>query len=141
MLSDPLADMLARIKNAYLARHQRAKIPYSKIKEQIGKILVKEGYLEKLKINPAARLPDGQAGGEKLKIKQIVINLKYKDGQPAMSNFKRISKPGVRIYKKSKKIPYPPSLGVTLVSTPQGIMTGQQARKKKIGGEIICQVW
>lgn len=130
MLSDPIADMLARIKNAYQARHKTVAVPYSKIKEKIGEILVKEGYLSKSK---------GQ--GPKVKVKKLIYKLKYPDGKPAMSGFKRISKPGVRIYQKSKKILPAPSLGITLVSTPKGVMTSRLARKKKLGGEIICQVW
>lgn len=130
MISDPIADMFARIKNAYQARHKTVAVPYSKIKEKIGEILVKEGYLNKFK---------GQR--PKAKVKKLIYKLKYPDGKPAMTSFKRISKPGVRIYQKSKKIPLAPSLGMTLVSTPKGVMTSQLARKKKLGGEIICQVW
>ncbi len=134
MISDPISDMFIRIKNASQARHKTAAIPYSKIKEKIGEILEKEGYIKKFKINPPA-------GGEKLKIKRIVCELKYQNNQPALTGFKRISKPGVRIYQKSKKIPPAPIFGLTLVSTPKGVMTGRLARKKKLGGEIICQIW
>lgn len=125
MVSDPIADMLTRIKNASLARHRTLSVPYSRIKEEIGKILVKEGYLKRMeKVQP-----------------KLNLTLKYENNQPLLNNFKRVSKPGIRVYKRIDKIPYPPGPGLTIVSTPQGLMTGSQARKKKIGGEIICHIW
>lgn len=127
MVSDPIADMLARIKNAYLAGHKTVEIPCSRIKEEIGKILVKEGYLK------TQKTPKPQ---------KIVCGLKYEGGKPVMSDFKRVSKPGRRVYVGWKKIPRTLSgYGLTIVSTPKGLMTDKEARKKKLGGELICQVW
>lgn len=131
MVSDPIADMLTRIKNAYLARHQMVAIPYSKIKEAIGKILVKEGYLKKCEISNG-----------KSKTKKIVCELKYKEGKPILENFIRVSKPGRRVYARWEKVPRSLSgFGTTIISTPKGLMTDKEARKKKLGGEVICQVW
>ena len=132
MVTDPIADMLARIKNAYLSHHQMVTIPYSQIKEKIAKVLVKEGYLKNLKTEKQ----------ENKKIKNIVCELAYKNGQPVLHSLKRASKPGRRVYVGWKKIPRTISgYGVTIVSTPEGVMTDKEARKKKIGGEIICQVY
>lgn len=160
MISDPIADMLARIKNAYQARHKTVIIPHSKIKEKIGEILMKEGYIKKMAVVSADKklaIAETQKKRKRGKSSaspknsaltrfqgkhpKLMVTLKYPDGQPALTGFKRISKPGVRIYQKSKKIPPAPSLGMTLVSTPKGVMTGRLARKKKLGGEIICQIW
>lgn len=131
MVTDPIADMLTRIKNAYLAYHRTVEIPYSKMKEEMGKILVKEGYLKKCQIS-----------NDKLQIKKIVCELGYKDEKPVFENFERVSKPGRRIYARWNRIPRTLSgYGITIVSTPKGIMTDKEARKKKLGGELICKVW
>jgi len=127
--------MLTRIKNAYLARHQAVEIPYSKIKEKIAAILTKEGYIKKFKIQSAGRRT-------KSKIKKIVCGLQYKSGEPVLDDLKRISKPGRRVYVRWSKIPRSLSgYGITIVSTAKGLMVGQEAKKKKLGGEVICQVW
>lgn len=140
MVSDPIADMLTRIKNAYLSRHQRVEVPYSKVKEKIGKILVAEGYLKKCQISISKK--SREAGNDKCQTKKIVCQLVYKDGKPAFTDFKRASKPGRRIYARWGKIPRTISgYGTTIVSTSKGIMTDKEAREKKLGGEIICKVW
>lgn len=129
VMTDPIADMLATIKNGYLANKNQLLIPYSKIKEGLAQILVKEGYLEKLKI-------------ENLKFKILKLTLKYEGKKPAFSEVIRISKPGLRRYVGSAKIPkvkYGP--GITIVSTPAGLLTGSEAKKKNLGGEVICQIW
>jgi len=132
MTTDPIADILIRIKNAYLARHKTVEIPYSKMKVKIGKILVKKDYLESLKIQ---KIKDS-------KFKKIVCKLKYQAGEPAFENIKRVSKPGRRIYVHWNKIPRTLSgYGTTIVSTSKGIMVDKEARKKKLGGEVICKVW
>lgn len=132
MVSDPIADMLARIKNAYLARQPAVEIPYAKIKEEIGKILVKEKYLKNQKTENL----------KNQKTKKIVCELKYQEGKPALSDFVRVSKPGRRVYAGWKKIPRTLSgYGITIVSTPEGVMTDNQARKKKLGGEVICKIY
>lgn len=131
MITDPIADMLIRLKNAYLAGKEVVEIPYSKMKEDIAKVLVKEGYLRNLTIST-----------NDSKIKIIKLELKYKNKKPAIEEVKQISKPGVRIYAKAKKIPRVKfGFGITIVSTPQGIMTDKEARKRNLGGEVICQIW
>jgi len=129
MINDPIADFLIRIKNGYLAKKTEVSVPYSKIKENLGKILVEEGYLEKLKIK-----------NEKLKI--IELTLKYEGKRPALTDVQRVSKPGLRIYVDKTKIPKVlGGLGITIISTPKGLMTDKEARKKGLGGEVICKVW
>jgi len=129
VVNDPIGDMLIRVKNGYLARKEVVEVPYSKIKEEIAKLLVKEGYFKKFKI-------------ENLKFKILKLELKYEGKRPALEGVKRISKPGVRIYAKAGEIPKVKyGFGITVVSTPKGIMTDKEARKNNLGGEIICQVW
>lgn len=131
MLSDPIADMLTRIKNGYQARKDVVLLPWSKIKEEIGQILLKEGYLKDMK-----------SKGTKAKDKVLELELKYEGRKPALNEIKRISKPGLRIYAKVTKIPRVRfGFGITIVSTPKGLMIGKEAKKKKLGGEIICQIW
>lgn len=128
-MTDPIADFLIRIKNGYLAGKKQVEVPYSKIKEKIAQILVKEGYLKEFKI-------------ENLKFKILKLTLKYEGKKPALEEVRRISKPGLRIYAKAKKIPAVRfGFGITIVSTSSGLMTLSQARKKNLGGEVICQIW
>ena len=135
MLSDPIADLLSGIKNAYLVDKEGIEVPYSKIKENLTKILVKKGYIKSSKSNPPA-------GGQSSNKKTLILTLKYKDKKPVLTNIKRISKPGVRIYVKKEKIPRVLSgLGTVILSTPKGLMTGKEARKKGLGGEVICEIW
>jgi len=139
MISDPIGDMLIRVKNGYLARKDIVEVPYSKMKEEIAKLLVKEGYLKNVKCQ--TRLPDGQVSNVKWK-KTLVLTLKYQGKRPAIEEVKRISKPGVRIYAKAGEIPKVKyGFGITIVSTSKGIMIDSQAKKKNLGGEVICQVW
>ena len=129
VVNDPIGDMLIRIKNGYLARKDVVEVSYSKMKEEIAKLLVKEGYLKKFKI-------------ENLKFKILKLELKYEGKKPVIEGVKRISKPGVRIYAKAGEIPKVKyGFGITIVSTSKGIMTGREAKKKNLGGEVICQVW
>ena len=133
MISDPIADLLTRIKNAYLADKKTVSVPYSKTKENLVKILVKKGFIEKIKIESLPR-------SKKLKI--IKVALKYQDKKPVLTGVKRVSKPGVRIYVKRDKIPRVlGGLGIVILSTSQGLMTGEEARKKGLGGEVICKIW
>ena len=132
VVNDPIGDMLARIKNGYLARKNVVEVPYSKMKEEIAKLLVKEGYLRNVKC---------QMTNGKWK-KTLVLTLKYEGGRPAIEEVKRVSKPGVRIYAKAREIPKVKyGFGITIISTSKGIMTDKEARKKNLGGEVICQVW
>lgn len=134
MLSDPIADMLTRIRNGYLAHKGQVLIPYSKIKEKIANVLVKEEYLKKVK-------------SQKSKIKNkeyktLICQLKYKNKEPAIKKIIRISKPGLRVYTGRKKLPKVlGGMGLAIISTPEGIMSDSEARKKGIGGEVICKVW
>lgn len=131
MVSDPIADMLTRIRNGYLVKKKTVETPYSKIIQKIAEILVREKFLAKIEIQ-------GKSPVEK----KIVLHLKYQDKKPALTGIKRISKPGLRIYTKTDKIPSVRlGVGITIISTPAGLMTDREARKKKLGGEIICQVW
>jgi len=132
VVNDPIGDMLIRIKNGYLARKDVVEVPYSKMKEEIAKLLVKEGYLKNLK----SQMSNVKSG------KILRIELKYEGKRPAIEGVKRISKPGVRIYAKAGEIPKVKyGFGITIVSTSKGIMTGREAKKKNLGGEVICQVW
>lgn len=125
-MTDSLSDLLARIKNGYMAGKKEVTCYLSKMKLAVAKILEKEGFVEKVESDD----------------KFIKIVLKYKNKKGALENFKRVSKPGLRVYVKHDKIKKPfGGLGISIISTPQGIMTGINAKKKKLGGELLCQVW
>lgn len=129
-MTDPIADMMIRIKNALMAGHQEARIPHSKIKEAIAKILQEENYVEEVKVEPAK--PQAE----------IVVSLKYIGKIPAISEVRRVSKPGRRVYSSVSDIPSAlGGYGITILSTSKGVMTGTTARKQNIGGELLCQVW
>ena len=128
-LSDPIGDMLARIKNAQVRNHRKVSLPSSKFKAKIADVLKSEGYIIDYKINE-----------EKKPL--IEINLKYNSGNPVINTIERISKPGRRIFSSASSLPkINNGLGIAIVSTPQGVMTDVDARKKKLGGEIICKVF
>jgi len=130
-MSDPIADMLTRIRNALLVKKQSVLIPYSNLKFQIAKIVESEGYLAKVEeINQKDK-------------KSIRIELKYtSDGKPVISSLERVSRPGLRVYKKYKELPrVMENLGIAVVSTPIGLMTYAEARRKRVGGEILCNIW
>ena len=128
-LSDPIGDMLARIKNAQVRNHNKVSLPSSKFKAKIADVLKSEGYIIDYKIND-----------EKKPL--IEINLKYNSGNPVINTIERISKPGRRIFSSASSLPkINNGLGIAIVSTPQGVMTDVDARKKKLGGEIICKVF
>lgn len=126
---DPIGDMLTRIRNAYLRRKESVELPHSKMKGELAKLLVKEGYLEKAKNFKESGRPG----------KMIHLDLKYASGEPAISEVKRVSKTSRRIYSAAKKLPRK-FRGITVVSTSQGLMTDKEARKKGLGGEIVCEV-
>lgn len=131
VITDPIGDMLNRIKNAQAVNHQTVTIPFSKLKYNLAKILEKQGFINGI---------DTQ--GRSIK-KTIVVNLKYdKQGKPVIHGLKRISKPGQRIYLTSEKIkPVREGFGSNIISTSQGLMTGKEAKKKRIGGEVLLQIW
>lgn len=129
-MTDPIADMLTRIRNSSRLRKEEVVLPYSNIKWQIAKILEQEGYLKK---------------AEKIQnhFSQIKLLLKYNDDKESViRSVKRISKPGRRVYVHHQKLPYVlENLGIAIISTSQGLMTNKEARKKKMGGEIICEIY
>jgi small subunit ribosomal protein S8 len=130
MINDPVGDMLTRIRNAQMRRWKGVELPHSKMKEELAKLLVKEGYLEKSKNFKESGRPG----------KMIHLDLKYDDdGEPAILKIRRISKPGQRIYSPTKKLSTK-FRGITVVSTSQGLMTAGEARKKGLGGELVCEV-
>lgn len=123
---DPVSDMIVIIKNGYLARKAEVAVSYSKFKQELSKVLEKEGYVGKSK-------KDGSV---------LIIELVYTDGKSKLNEIKRISKPGLRVYIKSKKIQQVKGgRGTYIISTPQGVMPTKEARKKNLGGEVICRVW
>lgn len=125
---DSIANMLVSIKNGFMNRSEKILILSSKIIIEIAKILKKEGYIE-----------DYQLTEDK---KKLEIILKYQNNEPLVSQIQRISKPGCRVYAKNKEIPTVlGGLGMVIVSTPQGLMTGKQAKTKGLGGELICKIW
>ena len=128
-LSDPIGDMLARIKNAQVRNHSKVSLPSSKFKAKIADVLKSEGYIIDYKINEEKK-------------PSIEINLKYNSGNPVINTIERVSKPGRRIFSSASSLPkINNGLGIAIVSTPQGVMTDIDARKKKLGGEIICKVF
>ncbi len=128
-LSDPIGDMLARIKNAQVRNHSKVSLPSSKFKSKIADVLKAEGYIIDYKINDDKK-------------PSIEINLKYNSGNPVINTIERISKPGRRIFSSASSLPkINNGLGIAIISTPQGVMTDIDARKKKLGGEIICKVF
>jgi small subunit ribosomal protein S8 len=130
-ISDPIADMLTRIRNASRARHLEVAVPASRTKREIARILRDEGFI--------ADVREDREGPEQV----LHIMLKYVDGKaPVVSGLKRISKPGLRVYARKTDIPRVlGGLGIVIVSTSQGIMTGAQARKAQLGGEVLAYVW
>ena len=133
-MSDPIADMLARIRNALMARHSGVRMPSSKIKVAIAKILKEEGFIEDYHMTRERPQP------------QLVMRLKYvgqrRERRPVLTGLKRVSKPGCRVYTRTLEIPWVRSgMGVAVLSTPKGVLTGQQARRLGVGGEVLCYVW
>jgi len=131
MMTDPISDMLIRIKNALMARHKTVVVSGSKLKLEIARILKDEGYIEDYRIV------------EERPQMKIEIVLKYDEKKrPAIAGIKRVSKPGRRIYRGYRELPRVlDGLGVAIISTSQGVMTDHEARKRRLGGEIICEVW
>ena len=130
MMTDPIADMLTRIRNAGMARHQSTLIPASKLKLAIARILKDEGYIRDFE--PPAE-----------QSREFRVWLKYgADKRPVLTGLRRVSKPGLRVYRKRSDIPLVlGGLGISVLSTPQGLMTGRDAFRKNLGGEILCYVW
>ncbi len=131
MMTDPIADMLTRIRNASKAKHEKVDIPSSKLKVEIAKILKDEGYVKNVKL-----VKDRRQG-------VIRVYLKYtEDELPVIQGLKRVSRPGCRVYTGNATIPkVRAGLGTAILSTPKGIQTGKQAKKDNVGGEVLCHVW
>ena len=135
-MTDPIADMLTRIRNAVMSGQAMTAMPLSKVKVEIAKILKEEGYLENFEV----------ADGERPSQKVLRLKIKYigerRERKPVLTGLERVSRPGRRIYTKKQEIPWVLSgIGVAILSTPKGIMTGQRARQLGVGGEILCKVW
>ena len=133
---DPIADMLTRVRNSVSAGHTLVAMPSSKIKAEIAKILKEEGFIEGFEV------VDGEQSGFKV----LRVKIKYvgerREKRPVISGLERVSKPGRRIYTRKKDIPWVLSgIGIAILSTPKGVMTGQRARQLGVGGEILCKVW
>lgn len=128
-MTDPIADMLTRIRNAQMAEKLRVQIPSSKIKISIAKVLLSEGYIESYEV-----LNDGN-------FTSLDIELKYYAGRPVIERIERVSRPGLRIYRGHQELPRVMNgLGIAIVSTPKGVMTDTSARKASVGGEVLCLV-
>ena len=130
-LSDPIGDMIARIKNAQVRNHKKLELPSSNFKVKIADVLKNEGFIIDYKVNK-----------KETNKADLMINLKYNSGSPVISTIERISKPGRRIFSSAESLPkINNGLGIAIISTPKGVMTDQDARKQKLGGEIICKVF
>ncbi|RMF22912.1 MAG: 30S ribosomal protein S8 [Deltaproteobacteria bacterium] len=130
-MTDPIADMLTRIRNAVQARHERTSMPWSRLREEIAKVLVAEGYLTDVVV-------DGKGAG-----KRLSVVLRYsEEGEPAISGLRRVSKPSLRVYSPAQEVPrVRGGLGIAVLSTPAGVLVDREARRRNVGGEILCEVW
>jgi small subunit ribosomal protein S8 len=135
-MTDPIADMLTRIRNALLVGHSTVSVPNSKIKTSIAQILKDEGFIEEYE---TVRENDVPQSVLRLRLKYVG---QLRQRRPVISGLERVSKPGRRVYTRRKDIPWVLSgMGVAILSTPKGVMTGQRARKLGVGGEVICRIW
>jgi small subunit ribosomal protein S8 len=126
MLTDPIADMLTRIRNAHMALHKEVSVPRSRMKEALAAILKQEGYVEDVVVADGA----------------ITITLRYQKGKPVISGLKRVSTPGRRMYVNARRIPKVQNgLGICILSTSSGVLDGMTAHEKKVGGELLCEIW
>ena len=132
-MTDPIADMLTRIRNANTAMHDEVRMPSSKVKEALAELLLKEGYIEGFVASDATDRPG----------RVLTVTMKYSpERRRTIAGIKRISTPGLRVYRKSNTVPRVlGGLGVAVLSTSQGLMTDREARKRKVGGEVLCYVW
>lgn len=128
MVGDPIADLLVRIKNASMARKERVSMPLSKMRQAVAEILAREGYVADI--------------DAKKKVGALSLALVYRQGRPAIEGFKRVSKPGRRMYLGVRDIkPVKRGHGTLVLSTPAGVMTGKEAREKRVGGEVLFEIW
>lgn len=130
MVNDPISDMIIRIKNAYLARLTTVTLPSSNVKKNLGKIFVEQGFIKELKEKTDSSK------------KELILTLHYKNKRPAISDVKIVSKPSLRVYVSKNNIPKVlGGLGISILSTPKGLMTGKNAHKLGLGGELLLKVW
>lgn len=135
-VTDPIADMLTRIRNATMMGHSTVALPSSKLKVAIAKILKEEGFIANYE------LADGKVAGQKILRMRLKYTGERRDRRPVITGIERISRPGRRVYTKKQEIPWVLSgLGIAILSTPKGVMTGQRARQLGVGGEVLCKVW
>lgn len=135
-VNDPISDMLTRIRNGVMSNHAVVAMPSSKLKVEIARILKEEGYIEDYEV-----VEDSKPSHKTLR-----VNLKYvgerRDKRPVITELRRVSKPGRRVYTQKRDIPWVLSgMGISILSTPKGVMTGQSARRQGVGGEVLCKVW
>lgn len=132
-MTDPIADMLTRLRNANLAMKERVVMPSSRLKESLAKILQREGYIEGFSVSDPAGKP----------FKELSVDMKYTDDRSrTISGIQRVSKPGLRVYSKADKVPRVlGGLGIAVLSTSHGLMTDREARQRRVGGEVLCYVW
>ena len=134
MFNDTISDVLTRIRNANLRKSEKVFIPFTKMSHQICEILKKQGYIQSFQVESFQTKP----------FQQVSLNLKYRGAskKPCITNLRRISKPGLRIYANYKEIPRVlGGMGIVIISTSQGVMTGQEAQSRQIGGELMCSIW
>lgn len=130
MVNDPIGDLLTQIKNAALVNRKTVDLPYSKMKMAVAKVLVEEGYL--LSATQEGQMPKAR----------LHLELSYQDKMPVLTDLKRISRPGMRLYIRVNQIPLVVGgMGIAILSTPKGVMTGKSAREQQVGGELLCEIW
>jgi small subunit ribosomal protein S8 len=132
-MTDPIADMLTRVRNANIAFHDDVRMPSSKLKEALARILEREGYITGYRVEDDPTRPG----------KRLTIQMKYtQDRQRTISGLRRVSRPGLRVYSKADSVPRVlGGMGIAVLSTNQGLMTDREARARRVGGEVLCQVW
>lgn len=140
-MTDPISDMLSRIRNSQAAGKPETLIPYSKIKHNLAQILAREGWISSVDVVEKTKEEKGKNKKQTI-FKWLKVNLKYIDHKPAIDTLKRLSSPGCRLYVAVDKIyKVRNGFGILILSTPYGLLTGKEARRKKVGGELICEVW
>jgi small subunit ribosomal protein S8 len=132
-MTDPIADMLTRIRNANVVMHDEVRMPSSKQKEALAAVLRQEGYIDDFEVRPAERGPG----------RTLTVQMRYSpDRQRVISGIRRVSKPGLRVYSGAEGVPrVQGGLGVAVLSTSQGLLTDREARKRRVGGEVLCFIW
>jgi small subunit ribosomal protein S8 len=130
-MTDPIADMLTRVRNAAHARHDKTEMPWGRVKEQVARVLLAEGYVRDV-------VASGQGA-----TKTLTVMLRYTDnGEPAITGIRRISRPGMRVYSSASEAPIVrKGLGISILSTPAGLLVDREARRRNVGGEVVCEVW